>query len=322
VDLCFNFKNMMTMGPNMNHSEMPHQGPLFLPWHRWYILKFEEELGVPLPYWDWSVFSPSLFRDDFMGGSGDQMGIVRTGPFAAQNWPVTVGVGQFEEGRELRRRVGQTGSLPSPADIDNILRIQDYEQFRAALEGLHNNVHSWVGGSMSAGSSPNDPIFFLNHANVDRLWAQWQGLHPQVPQYPFDNANRNMDMGGILQTTSPNQVLNYNALGYGYDTIQPRSPVPQQFPQQPQRSPQFQQPQQFPQRLSPQPFPQQMPMQQFPQGIAPPQMSMQGPQLFPTDPFSFRNTSPQPMWQQPQNQFIPMNPNMSMQPMPRSPNRF
>jgi tyrosinase len=27
---------------------------------------------------------------------------------------------------------------------------------------------------MSGGFSPNDPIFFLHHANVDRLWAHWQ----------------------------------------------------------------------------------------------------------------------------------------------------
>jgi Common central domain of tyrosinase len=27
---------------------------------------------------------------------------------------------------------------------------------------------------MSGGFSPNDPIFFLHHANVDRLWARWQ----------------------------------------------------------------------------------------------------------------------------------------------------
>ena len=27
----------------------------FLPWHRIYLHKFEEELGEPLPYWDWTV---------------------------------------------------------------------------------------------------------------------------------------------------------------------------------------------------------------------------------------------------------------------------
>lgn len=37
--------------------------------------------------------------------------------------------------------------------------------------GLHNRVHNWMGGSMGPGTSPNDPIFFLHHAYVDKLWA-------------------------------------------------------------------------------------------------------------------------------------------------------
>ena len=60
--------------------------------------------------------------------------------------------------------------------------------FRNAVEGfhsplgrpaeMHNRVHMWVGGSMAPGTSPDDPIFFLHHCNVDRIWALWQFLHP------------------------------------------------------------------------------------------------------------------------------------------------
>ena len=49
------------------------------------------------------------------------------------------------------------------------------------LEGLcHNAVHAAVGGSdlarpgfMSGGLAPIDPLFFLHHANIDRLWNVW-----------------------------------------------------------------------------------------------------------------------------------------------------
>lgn len=44
--------------------------------------------------------------------------------------------------------------------------------------GLHNRVHEWVGGSMGPGTSPNDPIFFLHHAFVDKIWADWEQMHP------------------------------------------------------------------------------------------------------------------------------------------------
>ena len=29
-------------------------------------------------------------------------------------------------------------------------------------------------GRMSLNTSPNDPLFFLHHCNVDRIWAEWQ----------------------------------------------------------------------------------------------------------------------------------------------------
>jgi tyrosinase len=50
---------------------------------------------------------------------------------------------------------------------------------------MHNAVHVYVGGVWSAGdkttlgtmaysTSPNDPVFFVHHANVDRIWAAWE----------------------------------------------------------------------------------------------------------------------------------------------------
>nr|WBO76383.1 tyrosinase family protein [Streptomyces sp. SBE_14.2] len=38
----------------------------------------------------------------------------------------------------------------------------------------HNSGHNFIGGHMSRGFSPNDPVFWLHHANVDRIWANWQ----------------------------------------------------------------------------------------------------------------------------------------------------
>jgi tyrosinase len=64
--------------------------------------------------------------------------------------------------------------------------------FRNRLEGflgpgLHNQVHRWVGGDMGPASSPNDPVFFLHHCNVDRIWEGW--MHANGRQYqPDQNA--------------------------------------------------------------------------------------------------------------------------------------
>lgn len=54
----------------------------------------------------------------------------------------------------------------------------------STLEGLpHNNIHNYIGGAggswsapygnMTNNLSPVDPIFFLHHANMDRLWDVW-----------------------------------------------------------------------------------------------------------------------------------------------------
>lgn len=107
---------------------------------------------------------------------------------------------------------GTIATLPTTADVNTALSIPSYDvipwhegsdlslSFRNALEGwwpgwpnppapgttvgLHNQVHVWVGGSMGPGTSPNDPVFFLHHANVDRIWSKWApstGNEPYVP---------------------------------------------------------------------------------------------------------------------------------------------
>ena len=52
--------------------------------------------------------------------------------------------------------------------------------------GIYNLVHCWVAGNngtMNPASSPNDPVFFLHHCNIDRLWAVWQRQHPAAAPY-------------------------------------------------------------------------------------------------------------------------------------------
>ncbi len=65
--------------------------------------------------------------------------------------------------------------------------------FRSDLEGdPHGTLHGWVGGpggTMSGMSSPNDPIFFLHHAPVDRMWARWQANgHQGSAFYPTSSS--------------------------------------------------------------------------------------------------------------------------------------
>jgi tyrosinase len=118
-------------------------------------------------------------------------------------------------------------------------------------QGLHNRVHVWVGGQMSSVYwSPNDPVFFLHHCNVDRLWAQWWSLNPKRtylpaagepsptdpvqgkidltghhltdPMPPWDGTHAGpKGTTGNLPIVRPSDVLNHTTLGYRYDTDSP-----------------------------------------------------------------------------------------------------
>ncbi|KAI9812447.1 MAG: hypothetical protein M1827_004678 [Pycnora praestabilis] len=67
------------------------------------------------------------------------------------------------------------------------------------LEDLHNQIHGLVGGNGHMGWIPYagfDPIFFLHHANVDRLFAIWQAIYPDSYVTP------QVDYGGTFTINS------------------------------------------------------------------------------------------------------------------------
>jgi len=51
------------------------------------------------------------------------------------------------------------------------------------LESVHDNMHDYIGGAGHMGDADVaafDPIFYLHHANIDRLIALWQAINPGV----------------------------------------------------------------------------------------------------------------------------------------------
>jgi tyrosinase len=108
--------------------------------------------------------------------------------------------------RPLRRAFDAGLGLPRKNQVALALSRTSYDVgpwsvlssgFRNRAEGwapaataphLHNRVHVWVGGDMLPSSSPNDPVFYLNHCNVDRIWAAWQKQHLSAPYRPGQGA--------------------------------------------------------------------------------------------------------------------------------------
>lgn len=142
----------------MTHNMHSHAGPIgtlrFLPWHRVYCYKLESLLnnyvrGLRIPYWMWE-------RDhDLLSWVYLPPGVTR-GP----NTRIT---------------------LPEQSDVLDAYSKTNYLDFTTKLEDMHNTVHRWVGGTMdNLMFSPRDPMFWLHHANVDRIWSTWKHI-PNIP---------------------------------------------------------------------------------------------------------------------------------------------
>ena len=216
IHVCVWGLQFSTSGPAAG-TDGAHNGPAFLPWHREFLRRYESALStvdpaVSLPYWNWGFGSESetdvLFQDDRMGPRG---GIISTGYFAESatpknslGWTIHPNLRMFNSA--AMRRTGNVGSdaLPSREAVFETLGKTAYSGFRPAVEsgrglnatdhgGMHNGVHGWVNGDMAAMSSPNDPIFFMHHAQIDRIWAIWQRNHPGVANY--NDANVSVGQG-------------------------------------------------------------------------------------------------------------------------------
>lgn len=97
---------------------------------------------------------------------------------------------------------------------------------RESAPNLHNRVHVWIGGDMGPGTSPNDPAFYLNHCNVDRIWEAWMVKNGRV--YMPEDTTPGAPVGHRLNdeiislvttlTTKPNEMLDVSDR-YVYDAL-------------------------------------------------------------------------------------------------------
>jgi len=81
----------------------------------------------------------------------------------------------------------------------------------------HNNVHNWCRGTLSRPmTSSRDPIFFLLHANVDRIWDQWQLTHSGTPHLTGVDAGLDPWWTQAAGGLTTDAVKDITVLGYSY----------------------------------------------------------------------------------------------------------
>jgi tyrosinase len=203
-----------------------HGTPLFLPWHRAYLYYFEQHLldamphgdQVSLPWWDWSAQAgvPAAYADAKLAGGKEN-------PLAGA--PVT-GIPDAQFTQQNVPRVSHTSRTPGPAgpghgpaglpsagQVKTVLALTDFEDFSTQLEDLHNQVHMWVGGTMSEiPVAAFDPLFWAHHTMIDRIWSLWQLAHPGAG---VGSLSHNQPLGPF-PTLTVGQTLSVTSLGYDY----------------------------------------------------------------------------------------------------------
>jgi hypothetical protein len=200
-------------------SSSVHGTALFFAWHRRFLKDFENKLRaidptVSLPYWDWAQDSNApeqsyVWGARYLGGNGGGPNdVVQTGPFAGwrplnpqphglkRHWSNGTRIAPWASPQSINSAISSSGS---------------YDALRRAIEPVpHGTVHVNVGGDMSTlNGSPNDPLFWLFHAYVDKIWADWQNVHPMLALTSYGGPNAD-GSAGRLSDTLP---------GFGTDTV-------------------------------------------------------------------------------------------------------
>jgi tyrosinase len=155
----------------IHYNHCPHGNWYFLPWHRAYLLAFEQicrkltgNSDFALPYWNWTANAsvPSVF-------------------WGASN-PL------FDPNRSVTATDVADPNFVGPTVVDSILNEPNFFLFASGqvtgqrdfgsygrLEGRpHNYIHGWIDNSdMGSYMSPLDPVFWTHHNMIECCWIEW-----------------------------------------------------------------------------------------------------------------------------------------------------
>ena len=222
---------------NNTWAQCQHFTDAFLVWHRIYLVYFErimrEVSGQPdlmLPYWDYTFgvaagrTVPPAFRDPtyIPGGSTTPVANPLYAPRLAALNAGTAGL--------------------DPLDVvfeDDLQKTQFFggvDGFSNGVEGTpHGDVHVATQDPSSGGvmmglfeTAAQDPIFWLHHGNIDRLWDCWNRRGNANPAsitapgpFPFIDEN-----GAVVSLTTAQLLSMAGAPDYTYDTYSDCDAVP------------------------------------------------------------------------------------------------
>ena len=215
----------------------------FLAWHRLFIYYFEQIVraavvqagGSPdwsLPFWDYGAGGqqatlPPAFRSQTVNGSPNPLFEARRAPGVNSGLALSPAVTSAQRALRSPRFTGlsQFGG--------GVTGVAQFSNSTGQIEATpHNVVHDAVGGNGGLMADPDaaaaDPIFWVHHANIDRLWFIWSTPRHRSPTDARWAGQRFsfFDAGGNRVTKTPADVIDIvGQLGYTYEVAPPAAPA-------------------------------------------------------------------------------------------------
>lgn len=148
--------------PTVDWDQCQHGTNFFWSWHRMYLYWFErivrkmsEDKDWAVPYWDWAPGSDLKLPAPFRDTTSDLYTVHRDPAINAG-----------------------TGSLnPAAVSVTSSFALTSFFSANSNIQNPHGSVHVETGGASgwmtSVPTAAQDPIFYVHHSNVDRLWDLW-----------------------------------------------------------------------------------------------------------------------------------------------------
>ena len=229
---------------NPKHACCIHGMPAFPMWHRLYVRQFELAMMRhgsfnAVPYWDWTLpvesLPPLLTEPSYYDAVRDE---VIDNPWARGFIP-SENTHTVRDLQDLLYKTTTDGKHSLLFEqVLLALEQTDYCDFEVQYEVIHNWIHNLIGGRNEYSLSSlhwtsYDPLFYIHHSFVDKLFAVWQELQKRrnlphdradcainsmnTPMHPF-----NMDINANAFTKAhalPSDGFDYAHLGYTYDNL-------------------------------------------------------------------------------------------------------
>ena len=222
-----------------------HQKEHFLPWHRYFVLRYENlmrkaDCTFTATYWDWSTYTRQPFSTGPYNIWNSATGFGGDGVETDQNCVLD---GVFRKGAWNRVRPDNpveplpdcltrdfVGDPPDEIDVMEALRNETFSNFELILRvDLHNNVHCQINGTMCSYEAASAPEFFLHHGFIDKIWNDWQKKSLAHKYAFFPTLQENMPGTDL----TPDQLINLSnqpgGVSVEYEPYKPEKKIREEF---------------------------------------------------------------------------------------------